>query len=172
MKKHVFTLYLLIAMCFTLVACNEASDDSSNINNDSDKTTESKNDKDVGEESSDNDKEEQKDEAEKDLSIPDDIPKDFPFPEGIVITNIEDKSDEDKVSYYIDFSSDNIDMDAVFDMYRDYSEKINYSITNDGEETALPDVYQFASLKTSKDMFVITLRPKEENGVIQIVVGK
>ncbi|WP_438317151.1 hypothetical protein [Sporosarcina sp. FA9] len=172
MKKHVLTLYVIVGMCLALVACNEASDDSSKIKNDSVKATESNKDKDVGEKSSDDDKPEQKDKAGKKLSIPDDIPADFPFPEGIVITNIEDKSDADKVEYQIDINLEKIDVEAVFDMYREYSEKIDYSIINDGESNALPDVYQFATFKTSTDMFIITLRPKEENGVIQIVVGK
>ncbi|MFD1928864.1 hypothetical protein ACFSFY_12555 [Sporosarcina siberiensis] len=172
MKKHVLTLFLIVGMCLTLVACNDAGDDSSNTNTDSVKATESKKDKGVGEKSTDDDKPEQKDETGKELSIPDDIPKDFPFPEGMVITNISDKSDEEKIGYYIDINLENIDVVEVFDMYREYSEKIGYMITKDGEVESVPGVFQFATLKTSTDMFIITLRPEEENGMIQVLVGK
>lgn len=150
-----------------LVACSESNDESSHIksdNNNSDDTTESIDNKEGN--LSDNDKSKQ--DAAEDLSLPDNFPGDFPLPEGIIITKINDKSDEDALDYYIDFDLKEIDTDVVFEIYREYVEKIDYFVQKDGELENLDDVYQFAAYESSKDMFVITLRPKEDNGVIQI----
>lgn len=106
------------------------------------------------------------------MSLPDNFPGDFPLPEGMIITKINDKSDEDKIDYYIDFDLKEIDTDVVFDIYRAYVEKVDYFVQKDGELKNLEDVYQFAAYESAKDMFVITLRPKENNGVIQLINEK
>lgn len=167
MKKLTIAFLFFLGVCFILVACSENGDKSSHTksdNNNSADTTETNDNK--KEKLSDNDTSKQ--DAAENLSLPDNFPGDFPLPEGMIITKISDDSDEDTIDYYIDFDLKEIDTDVIFEMYREYVEKVDYFVQKDGELKNLDDVYQFAAYESSEDMFVITLRPEEDNGVIQI----
>src|SRR5699024_70384 len=64
---------------------------------------------------------------EADLSLPDGFPADFPFPDNITITEVQDNSEGEQKSYTIRFTFDaDMDLEPVFKMYADYTEKIDY----------------------------------------------
>ncbi|HHY20513.1 MAG TPA: hypothetical protein GX525_01230 [Bacilli bacterium] len=99
--------------------------------------------------------------AGENLTLPSGFPSDFPFPDNIKITNIEDASDEDRKSYSIkfDFDSD-LDLEATFEMYNDYTKKIGYDVLIGGEEYFAEGIFQFGANKPMSvdDMFVVTIK--------------
>lgn len=96
------------------------------------------------------------------LVLPDGLPSDFPLPNPMTITEVNDKSDDSVYSYEIRFTfAPNIDMDETFAMYDDYAKGLGYNIIIGGEEYFADGVFQFGATSkfSTSDMFVITLKP-------------
>lgn len=95
-------------------------------------------------------------------TLPNGFPADFPFPENITITEVQDNSEGERKNYTIRFTFDpDIDLDEVFKMYADYTEKVGYEPLLEGEEYFKEGIFQYTALKkmNSSNMFIITMKP-------------
>lgn len=114
--------------------------------------------------------------SNEDITLPKEFPADFPLPEDIEITSVEDDSDEDRYSFEIRFNfNPNIDMDATFEIYKDYAEELEYNIIMGGEEYFADGIFQFGATSkfSTSDMFIVTLKPDGTTfGDIQLKVSK
>lgn len=101
-------------------------------------------------------------ETTESLALPEGLPSDFPLPNPMTITKVNDQSDDSKYSYEIRFTFDpNMDMDQTFAMYDDYAKGLGYNIIIGGEEYFADGVFQFGATSkfSTSDMFIITLKP-------------
>src|SRR5699024_7591146 len=101
------------------------------------------------------------DEVEQPTSttLPAGFPADFPFPDDITIIEVTDDSEGSQKDFTIRFTFDpDMDLDAVFEMYEAYRDKIGYKPVIEGEEYFTEGIYQFAAILPPPpgDMFVIT----------------
>lgn len=151
MKKTLLTVISAIIFILLLTACSAADTKDNNDKPDNQTTN--------------NDETANDNEAEPtNTSLPDGFPADFPFPPDITITEVRDESEGDQKSYTIRFTfNPDMDLEPVFDMYTDYTEKIGYEPMLEGEEFFKDGIFQYAALKemSTSNMYVVTLKPAD-----------
>lgn len=99
-----------------------------------------------------------------DVALPDGFPPDFPIPENITITEVRDNSEGEQKNYTIRFDFDpKIDLESVFTLYNDYTEKLGYSVIIGGEEYFADGIFQYGATDptSANNMFVVTLKPED-----------
>lgn len=153
MRKITSVLLLGLTICFLLIACGVEKE---SVNQKEDVVVSV--DSNVGDKK---DVQESEAKAGKNLTLPSGFPSDFPFPDNIKFTKIEDSSDKERKSYFIEFDFDSdLDLEATFEMYNDYTKKIGYDVLIGGEEYFAEGIFQFGANKpmSVKDMFVVTIK--------------
>lgn len=101
---------------------------------------------------------------EADLALPDGFPADFSIPKNITITEVQDHLDGDGKSYTIRFDLDpDIDLEALFKLYADYTKKLGYNVLLDVEEYFADGIFQYGAHdpNSASNMFVVTLKPED-----------
>lgn len=143
MRKNVFVLLLGFVLSLTLAACGGVDDGGVTESNEEDASVSASESQDANQEAAEP-SEEETDQSGEDLTLPDNFPADFPLPENIVITEVDDDSDDEEYSYSIQFTFDpNIDLDATFEMYSNYAEQVGYNTAIGGEEYFADGIFQY-----------------------------
>lgn len=110
------------------------------------------------------------------LSLPPKFPADFPLPDGMVITEVEDDSDDKRYAYDIRFDfNPELDTEALSAAYRAYAENLEYNIVMDEGSSFLEGAYQFGATSkfSANNMFIVTLNPESPMfGAIQYKESK
>ena len=149
MKRNLFMLLIGLMAVMLFVACGSDSDGGKEqVADDASRTEESDN----------------KDEKKADVTLPDGFPTGFPIPEDITITEVQDNSEGDQKDYTIRFDFDpEIDLESVFELYNDYTEKLGYNVLLGGEEYFADGIFQYGAHdpKSASNMFIITLKPED-----------
>lgn len=154
MKKQLLIM-MFAALMMVLTACGDSNSTAKNDGNNKEANQE------VEASAPNNDEVEQP----SSTTLPADFPDDFPFPDGITITEVRDDSDGSQKDFTIRFTFDpDIDFDSVSEIYESYRNKIGYEPVIEGEEFFAEGIYQFAAMahSTPNEMFIITMQPTGE----------
>lgn len=153
MKKILLFLLTMILLSTLLVACGTNENLAEKVDS-SEKVEE--------QETTDNKAE--KAEKQSEVRLPDDFPEDFPIPQEFTITSVEDDSEGKSQHYKIDFDFDpEMNMEPIFELYKEYSEQLGYNVLLGGEEYFAEDIFQYGAHdpKSASNMFIITMGTKD-----------
>lgn len=157
LKRNLLVILIGIMFVSLLAACGSTKDDSEQTSSNA-----AESDVDDNNEATNKDESttEEKD-KQTDITLPADFPSDFPFPDNITITEVRDNSEGDKKDFTIRFTFDpDMDLEAVFKMYDEYTDKIGYKSSVEGEEYFAEGIFQYAARQPSTlNMYVITMQP-------------
>lgn len=148
MKRNLFVFLIGVMIVMLFVACG--SDTDGGKEKVTDASTTEKNDS--------------INEKKVDLTLPDGFPTDFPIPENITITEVQDNSEGDQKDYTIRFDFDpEIDLESIFELYNNYTEKVGYNVIIGGEEYFAEGIFQYGAHdpKSASNMFIITMKPED-----------
>lgn len=101
--------------------------------------------------------------TQKSLKLPTGFPSDFPLPENIKLTKVEENSEGDTLDFDIRFEfNPSLDLNATFEMYNNYAQELDYTIIIGGDQYFAEGVFQFGATSklSASNMFIVTLKPE------------